>query len=52
MENTEKDFIAKILVNFDFKKSAYNIVSNIRTKFELAIELNLLKEAINFCKEL
>lgn len=52
MNETENDLIGKILIAFDFKKVAYSIVKNVRTKFELAIELNFLKEAINFCKEL
>lgn len=40
------------MINFEHKKSAFKIVSNIRTRFELAIELDYLEEAIDFCKEL
>lgn len=48
----ELDFFSKILISFDKKQEAYTIVTNTRSKFELAIELGLLTEAINFCEEL
>jgi coatomer subunit beta' len=52
LTNQECDFFSKILVAFDRKKEAYAVVRNTRSKFELAIELGLLNEAIAFCEEL
>ena len=52
LSQSEKNFISKVLVSFDLQKVAYKIVANLRTKFELALELDLLTEAIDFCKDL
>lgn len=52
MNDSERNFIGKVLVSFDLQNVAYKIVANLRTKFELALELNLLSEAIEFCKDL
>lgn len=52
LKDKELDFFSKILIAFEKKKEAYSIITNTRSKFELAIELGLLTEAINFCEEL
>lgn len=52
LSNDERNFISKVLVSFDLQSVAYKIVANLRTKFELALELSLLSEAIDFCKDL
>ena len=45
----ERDFLGKILYKFGQKKTSYEITSNLRTKFELAIELENLDQAQEFC---
>lgn len=48
----EKDFLSKVLISFDLKEQAYEIIANVRGKFDLALDLGKLQEAIAFCEEL
>jgi len=52
LNEDERDFIAKILQQNDQLELAYNIISNIRSKFDLGIKLGYLEQTVQFCEEL
>lgn len=49
---SEKDFLANFLQQNNCLESAYKIVANTRTKFDLGIKLGYLEQTIKFCEEL
>jgi coatomer subunit beta' len=52
LPDKEKDFLAQVLIHLGHKRLAFQIVANLRQKFDLAIELKYLEKIIDLCKEL